>query len=205
MFERAGRKKVRGARCAVDNETMCIQRNLRALCAGGLLAWLLVACSPALNWRNVPLEGAALTVALPCKPDRAVRAVDLGGVKADLAMVGCEADGALFAVSNFALPDPAQAGSMLLHWRTAVLARLGTGVQVSAQQPFVPVGALSLPGAVRIIALGQRPEGGAVTLQAVWFARVQGTQVRLYHAALYTDRPRPELADRFFEGLKLEP
>ncbi len=177
---------------------------MRALCAVGLLPLLLAGCSPALNWRSVPLEGAALSVALPCKPDRAVRAVDLGGVKADLAMVGCEADGALFAVSQLALADPAQASATLGRWRAAVLARLGASARVVLEQDFAPRGSLPLPGAVRIVAHGQRPEGGAVTLQAVWFARALGPQVRLYHAALYTNKARPALADSFFDGLTLQ-
>lgn len=183
---------------------MRIPQNARGLGEASLLALLLAACSPALNWRSVPLEGAALSVALPCKPDHAVRAVELGGVKADLAMVGCEADGALFAVSQRALADPAQASAALVRWRAAVLARLGDSARVVLQQDFAPRGALPLPGAVRIVAHGWRPEGGAVTLQAVWFARTLGSQVRLYHAALYTHKARPALADAFFDGLTLQ-
>lgn len=183
---------------------MLIPKHALALGGAGLLAFLLAACSPALNWRSVPLEGAALSVALPCKPDRAVRAVDLGGVKADLAMVGCEADGALFAVSQLALADPAQASATLGRWRAAVLARLGNSARVVLEQAYAPRGALPLPGAVRIVAHGRRPEGDAVTLQAVWFARALGPQVRLYHAALYTHKARPALADTFFDGLTLQ-
>lgn len=168
----------------------------------GAAAFLLVACSPALNWRSVPLDGAALTITLPCKPDRAVRAVDLGGMPVELAMVGCEADGAMFAVSHMALTDPAQAGATLTHWRTAVLARLGGSVVITSEQAFAPPGALALPSSARIVARGQRPEGGAVTAQAVWFARAQGPQVRLYHAVLYTDKPRPDVADAFFAGFQ---
>ena len=44
----------------------------------------------------------------------------------------------------------------------------------------------------------------AVSAQAVWFARTVGPQVRLYHAVVYTDKPRPELADTFFAGLALQ-
>ena len=41
----------------------------------------------------------------------------------------------------------------------------------------------------------------AVIAQGVWFARAVGPQVRLYHAVVYTAKPRPEVADQFFSGL----
>lgn len=49
-------------------------------------ALMLAACSPALNWRSVPLDGAALTATLPCKPDHAVRTVEMAGLPVELAM-----------------------------------------------------------------------------------------------------------------------
>jgi len=62
---------------------------------------------------------------------------------------------------------------------------------------------LPLPQSVRTVAQGQRPDGSAVVAQAVWFARAAGPQVRLYHAVVYTAKPRPEVADQFFAGLAL--
>ena len=76
-------------------------------------ALMLAACSPALNWRSVALDGAALTATLPCKPDQATRTVELAGAPVELSMVGCDADGATFAVSHAALADPAQVGALL--------------------------------------------------------------------------------------------
>ncbi|WP_428002749.1 hypothetical protein [Acidovorax sp.] len=163
----------------------------------------LAACSPALNWRSVALPEAALTITLPCKPDHAARKVELAGTPVDLSMVGCEADGATFAVSHTTLADPAQTGVALAHWRAAVLARLG-GAQAQAHEvPFVPRNALPLPQSVRTVAQGKGPDGQTVTAQAVWFARTVGPQMQLYHAVVYTPRPRPEVADTFFSGLVL--
>ena len=76
-------------------------------------ALMLAACSPALNWRSVALDGAALTATLPCKPDHAVRTVEMAGLPVELAMAGCEADNATFAISHAALPDPARADTAL--------------------------------------------------------------------------------------------
>ena len=96
------------------------------------LCALLAGCSPALNWRSVPLPEAALTFTLPCKPDRATRTVELAGVPVQLSMVGCEADGAMLALSHVVLADPSKAGTALTHWRAAVLAQLGPGAAAAA-------------------------------------------------------------------------
>ena len=95
----------------------------------GAAALLIAGCSPALNWRTVPLPEADLTITLPCKPDQATRTVELAGAPVELSMVGCDADGATFAVSHAALADPAQVGAALTHWRAAMLARLGAGAR----------------------------------------------------------------------------
>ena len=165
-------------------------------------ALMLAACSPALNWRSVPLDGAALTATLPCKPDHAVRTVEMAGLPVELAMAGCEADNATFAISHAALPDPARADTALAHWRAAALARVGAAL-VLPEQGFAPPGPLPRPRAGGRVAQGQRADGPAVTVQGVWFARAMGPQVRLYHAVVYTAKPRPDVADAFFAGLTL--
>lgn len=169
-----------------------------------LLLCVLQGCSPALNWRSVPLPDAGITITLPCKPDYATRTVELAGAKAELSMSGCDADGATFAVSHAALGDPALAGAALRHWRAAVLAHLGPGAAGSAvDAPYAPRGVLPLPESVRTVVQGQRADGSTVYAQGVWFARAQGPQLRLYHAVVYTGTPRPELAEQFFAGLVL--
>lgn len=189
-----------------DNASMHFSTSLvAALTLGSSVA--LSGCSPALNWRSVPLENANLTVLLPCKPDHAARTVDLGGRQAELAMAGCEADGATFAVSHMVIEEPAQAGAVLAQWRAAVLARMQaptTGTPEPAAAPFVPKGALALPQSVRQQAQGLRADGKPVTAQAAWFARIEGRQARLYHAVVYTDTPRAGVADTFFDGLALQ-
>lgn len=170
-----------------------------------LLLLLLAGCSPALNWRSVPLPDAAITITLPCKPDQAARTVELVGSSVELAMAGCDADGATFAVSHAALADPAQVGATLAHWRAAVIANLGTGAAASAvDTPYAAPGALPVPQSLRTVVRGQRPDGRAVVAQGVWFARAVGPQVRVYHAVVYTSKPRPEVVDQFFAGITFQ-
>ncbi len=169
------------------------------------LLWLMAGCSPALNWRSVPLPDAAITVTLPCKPDQATRTVELAGMPTELAMAGCDADGATFAVSHAALADASQAGAALRHWRAAVVANLGAGAAATAvDAPYAPRGALPLPQSVRTVVQGQRADGSPVFAQGVWFARAAGAQMRLYHAVVYTSKPRPEVAEQFFAGMAFQ-
>lgn len=177
-------------------------------------AWLLApalaltACTPALNWRSVASPEAGLTAALPCKPEHATRPVDLGQVQVDLSMTGCEADGATFAVSHLVLADPSQVGATLALWRAAVRQRMHAAEPDGPHARFVPERALDLPQSVRMVAQGQAPDGSPVAAEAAWFARLEGTQARLYHAALYVRGPRQlpaGAAETFFRGLVLQP
>lgn len=169
-------------------------------------ALALLACSPALDWRSVPLSEAGITLSLPCKPERAARPVDLGAGEVELSMVGCRADGATFALSHMPLADPSQAGAALARWRTAVLARMQAGPQAQAQAgaAFVPRQALDLPQSLRMVVRGRGADGAEVVAEAVWFARLEGPQARLYHAVVYAPQPRTAAADTFFTGLALQ-
>lgn len=174
----------------------------------GLATLLMVACSPALNWRSVSLPALGLAASLPCKPEHLEREIELAGHAAQVRMSGCTADGVTFALACADLVEPAQAGLALTHWRAAVLATLQAppAPQPGAPQdlPFVPAGALAIPQSVRTVAQGHPPGGGRVAMQAVWFARVQGPSVQACHAVVYSAESRPEVADAFFAGLVLQ-
>ncbi|WP_311224061.1 MULTISPECIES: hypothetical protein [unclassified Acidovorax] len=178
----------------------------RMACLAAFFLMTLVGCSPALNWRSVPLEDVGLTALLPCKPDHTVRSVDVGGRKVDLALWGCDADGATFAVSHMRAPGAAQADAALEQWRAAVLARLQVAPPGGATplSPFLPAGSMALPSSGRLVAQGQRADGTSVSADAVWFAKLDGSDVRLYHAVVYAPSARPQAADTFFAGLVLQ-
>ncbi len=153
----------------------------------------LAACSPALNWRGVALGELALM--LPCKPDRAQRTVPLGGHKLDMEMVGCQADGALFAVSRVGIPPGGDAEQLQAQWQAASLLQL----KVQASPVLAPlrtnIQALPLRG---LTASGQAGDGQAVQARLAWVAA--GTDV--YHFAVYAARITPEMAEPFFDGVK---
>jgi len=166
------------------------------------VATWLAGCSPALNWREARIDGAPLIALMPCKPDRATRKLELAGVAVELGMTGCEAAGATFAVSQVRLAPGASAATAMGQWRTAMLANMRAGDV--REQPFQPAGSLNLPQSIRLSALGQRADGSVVQSQAVWFARAAPDGLWLFHAVIYAQTLKPEAADAFFGGLKLE-
>lgn len=176
---------------------LSMTRVTASVLAAGLL--LLTACNPVFNWREVRPDNTALSLLLPCKPDKAQRSVPLGGRPTELAMLGCDAGDATFAVAVATLDDAAQAATVLVGWQTATLANLKAagGGQTS---PLKLPGADALPPAVRVRASGQRNDGRAVQSQAAYFS--QGRQV--FQAVIYADKMDPEVAETFFSSLKLD-
>jgi hypothetical protein len=163
------------------------------------LLLLLAACSPVFNWREVRPDNTALTLLLPCKPDKAQRSVPLGGRPTELAMLGCDAGDATFAVALATLDDAAQAAAVLAGWQTATLANLQAAGGGQAGPLALP-GADGLPPAVLVRASGRRADGRAVQSQAAYFSK--GRQV--FQAVIYADRIDPEVAETFFSSLRLE-
>ncbi|NVM93269.1 hypothetical protein FHT32_006966 [Variovorax sp. SG517] len=166
-------------------------------------AALLAACSPAFNWREVPIAGAGLIAMLPCKADRATRALPLGSESVQVDMTGCEAGGATFAVAHASANSPEQAEAWLRAWQAATRGQLGDA-QVAESRPGVQR-ATAVPAPLRLDARPQQqPQGGATQLQVLWFAQSQkdGT-VALYQATVLGRPSSAEASKTFFEGLRL--
>lgn len=158
----------------------------------------LAACSPSLNWRQVRIDAAGVALLLPCKPDRAERTVPLGGQPTVLSMVGCEAEGATFALSVAQLADAGQAPQVLARWQALTLSHMRAAAPT--QGPIKIPGASAEPPPVRVTARGQQADGRPVEGQAVYFAR--GGQ--LYQAVIYAPRIAPEAADTFFSSIQFQ-
>lgn len=169
------------------------------------MAMIVAACSPALNWREVRMDETPLRVLLPCKPDRAEREVDMGGRRMALQMLGCDADGATFAVSHAHVPqaDAPAAAQLLDGWKQAVLAHV-QATDVHAQSWTVP-GGWGAPQSQRLRAHGRQADGSAVTVEAAWFASVDATGIHLFHAVMFAPRPRPDVGETFLSGLAAAP
>ena len=156
------------------------------------------ACSPALNWRKVSLQG--LDVLLPCKPDNAERKVQMGALDAMLRMSGCEAAGALYAVSHVQVADLAQLNTAKSAWRQATF----SAMQVTAQ-PLPPEQSSSSGTAQANVTNnpehveGKRPDGSAVQAQFVWLNKGQD----IYQVAVYASKLDKEKTELLFSELRL--
>jgi len=160
------------------------------------LALVLAACSPSLNWREVR-PGGGLKALLPCKPDQGSRQQNLAGREIEVQMLGCEAAGALYAVSVAELGDARHALAVQVQWQANLLGNMQATASTSSAWSLKGVNALLEP--VRLKARGLRPDGQPVAVEAVWFAH--GT--RLYHAVIYAERIATEMSEPFFSGLEL--
>lgn len=175
-----------------------------ALVASLFGALTLSACSPAQNWRDVAFEGSALKAQLPCKPDRTIRSVPLGGVPVDLQVVGCESGTAMVAVMSAVLPVGADASAVMAAWQKATLdnARVPQRLSAGQQQAWQRPGQLPLATSLRVKAPGLRANGEPVNMDAVWGAVADGERVRLVHAVVYDRKIAVELANTLFDGIK---
>ena len=163
-------------------------------------AAFLVACSPTFNWREVHIADAGLVALLPCKPDRANRALPLGAESVQVDMAGCETGGATFAIAHASAASPEQAEAWLNAWRAATRGQLGNAKVAEATAALQR--ATAVPAPARLDAQGVQP--GASPVQVLWFAQSQknGT-VALYQATVLGKPSTPEASKTFFEGLRL--
>ncbi|CAA2099057.1 hypothetical protein [Variovorax paradoxus] len=122
------------------------------------VAALVAACSPTFNWREVPVAESGLVAMLPCKPDRADRALPLGAESVRVDMTGCEAGGATFAIAHASASGPAQAEAWLNAWRAATRAQLGGAA--AAESSAAVQRATATPSPLRLDAPGA-PQGAA--------------------------------------------
>ena len=161
------------------------------------IAFALAACSPTLDWRDVRVDGGALTALFPCRPDRQARAVPVAGSTVRIEMVACAAGGDTFAISFFDVAGPAAVGPALEALRLAMVANIRAGAPSAA--PYAPHGATPNPFAGRVEAAGQRPDGSSIRAHAAFFAR----GLRVYQASVIGAAPLPESVNGFLGGLKL--
>lgn len=165
-----------------------------------LLRWVclvltgLVGCSPALNWREVQVD--RLLVFMPCKPDRAQRTVQLANSNVTMEMVGCEADGALFAASHIRAERADQVETLLKNWQAASFSNMRADEPVSV--PPEPKATAS--SAKRWTASGTRPNGESVQARMAWW--VSGVDV--FHAAVYAKTVSDAQSETLFNQAKVQ-
>jgi len=180
----------------------------------GLLLLLLAACSPQHNWRQSRLEGVPLQALLPCKPDSAQREVPLWGPAqppVPLHMMSCNVGQHTFAVAALPLaaPAPGEAADRTpaqaeQAWRQAGWASLRQTVTPPQE---APAGWQMQTATVAGALAAQHWRGPGMNhqgqpLQVQWLLAHNGRW--LVQAALYGPPLSADLAQTFFDGLRLD-
>lgn len=166
------------------------------ICAGFAAS---AACSPALDWREVRSEGGALTVWLPCKPQRRVREVDLAGQRVSMEMLGCRADGSTWGLTSADVVEARQVEPALAALRKARSENLGAP-EASASAVELP-GAAGSRAALSLRVAGRDGAGNEAVERSLIFA--SGT--RVFHVAVIGREPSTEALESFFGQLRLAP
>ena len=150
------------------------------------------ACSPALDWRTVDVDG--MRTVLPCKPDRASRPLTLAHIPVTVSMVGCEAQGALFAIGRLAVPAGADAGELERAWQDAALLQM-QAADIREQTPVPRPRSAPLR---LVVAAGRRPDGSPVQASLAW-AIDKGV---VFHLAVYATALEPAMTEPLLRDLQ---
>jgi hypothetical protein len=182
-------------------------RKPRAIRVGGVPVLRIVAllmalggCAPALNWREVIPEGAALRLLFPCKPDASAREVWLEGAVLSLRMASCEAGGHVFALAYAPSPPGMATGGLLAALRRATQGNVGSAA--SAIQVDWRLARMDPePAAGRVHWRGIRPDGRPLHMEAAYFSKGEW----VYQASIVGEAHDPDGAEMFFGNLHLTP
>lgn len=174
--------------------TRCAAQFLLAIA----LAVLMGACTPALDWRAVYVQGSALSALMPCKPQLHQRQLMLAGGPANLTMRACDAAGLTWAIVAGDLGDPARVRVALDELVAASTRNLSSPAPVLT--PFAVRGATPNDRSSRFRVVGTRPDGAAVTLDSAVFTH--GTWV--FQATVLGQSADAESRDNLFSNLRIQ-
>ncbi|MBA3597666.1 MAG: hypothetical protein H0W40_09850 [Methylibium sp.] len=160
------------------------------------LAAFVPGCSPTLDWRQVRAEGGAVTLLLPCKPERRTRPVVLGDVSATVEVLACGAGGTTWGLTSADMGEPAQVGPALAALRAARSDNLEGRETEARAVRFAKLA--SEPPPLRLRVEGRKPDGQPIVEHSLLFAH--GSHV--FHAAALGGAPSDRALETFFEGLE---
>jgi hypothetical protein len=161
----------------------------------GLVA---LACTPALDWREVRPEGSGAVAVFPCKPSSHARMVALAGSAVRLTVTACRAGSTTFGLAFADVVDPGRIGPALAELTESAVQNLSG--RAEPPRPLSVSGMTPNPAAARIRLSGRRPDGAAIEEEIAVFTK--GT--RIYQATVLAPRLDREVVDTFFDALKLE-
>lgn len=164
------------------------------------LLGMAMACTPALDWREVRPDGAHLALMFPCKPASDARNLDLQGRQVRTFLHACKTANQSFALSYADVGDPALVGAALKQMRESLTAKLSPRPSQPAASavPLMVNGMTPNPQALAQPLSGQLPDGSAVFGIVAVFAR--GTIV--YQAVVLGSRHDAVAQEAFVNAIK---
>jgi len=184
------------SRCAALDNRLDMTRNHSFWMAP---IWVLAACAPALDWREVRPADSGITALFPCKPDSHARIVSLAQQQVRLVLYACKAGGSTWALAFADMGDPSRVGPALRELAAAAASNLGA--TESRSMGLKVAGATPNPLSQRLEIHGRLPDGRAVTEQVAVFAK--GT--RVVQATALGEKLETQALESFFEGLRASP
>lgn len=166
--------------------------------AAVLVACSALACTPALDWREVRPSGSGVQLMLPCKPASHARRVTLAGVPVEMSMYACSAGESTYALAFADMADPVRVTPALIELVRATSSHLQLTVPPRATPIGVP-GMTPNDQAARWELAGRLPDGRLLQEQAAFFA--YGT--RVYQATVVGERLDAEALETFFGALRV--
>ncbi|MBA2722120.1 MAG: hypothetical protein H0W48_05405 [Methylibium sp.] len=160
------------------------------------LAAFVTGCSPTLDWRQVRPEGGAVTLLLPCKPERRTRAVVLADVSATVEVLACSAGGTTWGMTSADLGEPARVGPALAALRAARTTNL-EGRETEARAVRLAKLAAE-PAPLRLRVEGRKPDGQPIVEHSLLFAHGS----RVFQAVVLGGAPSARALETFFDGIE---
>lgn len=161
------------------------------------LALFAVACTPALDWREVHHATAGVVAMFPCRPQHHIRSVMIGQSGATMHLMSCSAAGQTFGISYIDAPAVEAVGPALAALQTAAGSHIKAGNAVSA--PFKVSGATSPSNSTLVSVDGMTPDGDRMQLQVGVFA----SGLRVYQATTFAPGLDQDAAQSFFSGIRI--
>ncbi len=184
-------------------------RSLAAVPAAIAAAWLLSACAPEYDWRDIRGADGDYWVQLPAKPATMSRRIHLEGFEVEMTMQGAKVRESAFTVARVPLPgQEAEAAGMtpervLVAMREQMLRNIGASPSTAVQPVTVDLvdGEKRKVGQVQLQAVSARGTGRHAEMELQGrFGLWQGHALQIVAMGPQLDR---EQAKHFLDSLRL--
>lgn len=158
---------------------------------------VVVACAPALDWREVQHPGAGITALFPCRPQHHMRTVMIQDEAAQMHLLACGAAGQTFGISYIDVTTTEAVELALSAMQAATIKHIRANQLKS--MPFSVPGASRHSASTRASIDGTTSTGEPMHLEVGVFAAA----LRVYQATTIAAQRDDEATASFFAGIKV--